>query len=180
RGFPPPHPEEHETTPAGGLRAVARDRRVWFYGFLCLLLGPLEEPFVALLLSYLQRVRGLSPGGATAIALAWSIGAMVALASTSRAGYRPTARALPRAAAIIAGAAFACVVVPWPLAIALCSAGSGFGMCRFFVAVMARIIDIRPGQLGTVSAVVTTIEFTGFLFPLAAGVVADARGITAG
>src|SRR5262249_25735871 len=84
--FPPPHPEEHDTTPAGGLRAVARDRRVWFYGFLCLLLGPLEEPFVALLLSYLQRVRGLSPGGATAIALAWSIGAMVALASTSRAG----------------------------------------------------------------------------------------------
>jgi hypothetical protein len=177
--FPPPHRGTHEASPTDGLRGILRDRRVWFSGAVALMLALLEEPFVALLLSYVERVRAMSVTGATAIALAWSVGALLALASTSRVTYRPSARALPGAAGIITCATAGCVVLPWPVAIAVCSAMSGFGICRFFVALMARIIGLRPGQLGTVGAVVSTIEFTGFVFPLATGAVADRFGLTA-
>jgi hypothetical protein len=42
------------------------------------------------------------------------------------------------------------------------------------------VLLLRPGQAGTVSAVVSTIEFAGFLIPIGIGVVVDAHGLRAG
>jgi FSR family fosmidomycin resistance protein-like MFS transporter len=163
-----------------GLREVVRDRRVWFCALVALLLGPLDEPFLAFLIADLERRRGLTPESATAIALAWTAGTMLALATTSRAGFRPAARDLTRYACVLAVAAAAAAVAPIAVAVAASVLVFGFATGRFFVALMTRILDLRPGQLGTVYAVISAVEFAGFVFPLGAGVIADALGIAIG
>ncbi len=56
----------------------------------------------------------------------------------------------------------------------------GFGIIGFWTALQARVLKLRPGQAGTVSAVVSTIEFSGFLIPIGIGIVVDAHGLRAG
>jgi predicted MFS family arabinose efflux permease len=56
----------------------------------------------------------------------------------------------------------------------------GFGIIGFWTALQARVLKLRPGQAGTVSAVVSTIEFSGFLIPIGIGMLVDAHGLRAG
>jgi hypothetical protein len=56
----------------------------------------------------------------------------------------------------------------------------GFGIIGFWTALQSRVLLLRPGQAGTVSAVVSTIEFAGFLIPIGIGVVVDEHGLHAG
>jgi predicted MFS family arabinose efflux permease len=170
---------EHERM-REGLLEVIRDRRVWFCGVVAMLMGPLDEPFLAFLLASLERTRDLSTVAATTIALAWTIGSFVALAITSRPGFRTPPRDFVWFCAVVALAAAGCVLAPSPLLVAVCALVFGYAFCRFFVALMTRILDIRPGQLGTVYAVISAVEFSGFLLPLGAGRIADAFGIGAG
>ena len=160
--FPPPHAHEKGRA-RDGLREVVRDRRVWFCAIASLLLGPLDEPFLAFLIADLERARGQSTAIATAVALAWTAGSMLALATSSRPGYRPTRRTLPRYAALLSASAAGCAIAPAPLGVAACAFVFGFAVGRFFIALMTRILDLRPGQLGTVYAVISAIEFTGFV-----------------
>jgi hypothetical protein len=39
---------------------------------------------------------------------------------------------------------------------------------------------LRPGQTGTVKAVISTVEFAGFGLPIAYGAIADAHGVATG
>jgi len=177
--IPAPRTFEHERA-RDGLREVVRDRRVWFCAMVALLLGPLDEPFLAFLIADLEGGRGMSTEAATAIAAAWTLRSLIALATTSRAGYRCGQRALPRTAALLAAAAAGCAVAPAPFGVAACAFVFGFASGRFFIALMTRILGLRPSQLGTVYAVISAVEFTGFLLPLAAGVLADTYGVGAG
>ena len=115
--FPPPHAHENGRA-RDGLRDVVRDRRVWFCAIASLLLGPLDEPFLAFLIADLERARGQSTAIATAVALAWTAGSMLALATSSRPGYRPNGRALPRYAALLSASAAGCAIAPAPLGVA--------------------------------------------------------------
>ena len=131
--IPAPRAHEHERA-RDGLREVVRDRRVWFCAMVALLLGPLDEPFLAFLIADLEGGRGMSTEAATAIAVAWTLGSLIALATTSRAGYRCGPRALPRTAALLAAAAAGCAVAPAPFGVAACAFAFGFAAGRFFIA----------------------------------------------
>jgi predicted MFS family arabinose efflux permease len=179
--FPAPHPRAPDDGSARAhLAEIVRDRRVWLVGVLALLLGPLDEDYFAFLIAYLRHDHGLGEAGATAVAMLSVVGTFAGFASTSRPGYSPGPRALPGAAAALAGAAVVAAVVPSVVAIGACTFVIGAAMARFWVALKARSLALRPRERGSVQAVVTTIEYSGFALPLAAGALADAFGVRAG
>jgi hypothetical protein len=56
----------------------------------------------------------------------------------------------------------------------------GLSSAAFYATLQAHILALRPGQAGSVSAVVGLIGMAGMGFPLAAGAVSDAVGLAAG
>ncbi len=88
--FPPPSRPDR---PIRALRPVLHDPRVWYCGLLALILGPLQHPFTAFLIAYLERDRGAPAAVATAVPIAWVIGSVTAAAASSRRGTRPGNRA---------------------------------------------------------------------------------------
>jgi MFS family permease len=174
--LPPPthHPEIGGVR--DGLRDIVRMPAVWWVGLCALLVSPLDEPFLAFLIAKLQRADGMSLAAATAISMATIIGTAFGFGLTSRLR-EPS---LMRGAALITVGALVAGLAPWPPVIVAGSLLFGFGLARSWMAIKLRAIAIWPARRGTVSAVVSTIEFTGFVLPLVAGVVADSYGLTAG
>jgi MFS family permease len=174
--LPPPthHPE------IGGvrdsLREIVRTPAVWWVGVCALLVGPLDESFLAFLIAKMQRADGLSLQAATAIAMATIVGTAAGF------GLAPRLRtpALTRGAALLTVGALVAGLASWPVVIVAGALVFGFGLARSWMAVKIRAIAIWPERRGTVDAVVSTIEFTGFVLPFLAGVVADHYGLTAG
>jgi fucose permease len=159
---------------------VLRDRRIWYLGALATLLGPLDEDFLAFLIAYLERGRGLSPSLSTAVASASVVGTLVGFASTSRAGYRASRSTLRNHAATAAFAAVVAAAVPSVPVVAAAVFVFGFAVARYWIALKTRIVATHPGRVGAVHAVVSTIELSGFVLPLLAGALADAFGVRAG
>ncbi|MCU1426154.1 MAG: transporter [Actinomycetia bacterium] len=180
--LPAPRDRSHPDAPERPLRAlldVARDRRVWFFAALATLLGPLDEPFLAFLIAFAERHRSMSASGAVALAMCSVVGSVVGfgLRAVRRTG--PTGT-LTRPAVVMACAAAALVVVPWVPGLVVAAFAFGAALAAFWNTADARILSLRPGQAGTVKAVITTLEFGAFGLPIAYGAVADARGMTAG
>jgi MFS family permease len=159
-----------------GLREVVRTPAVWWVGLCALLVSPLDESFLAFLIAKLQRVNGMSLEAATTLAIATILGTALGFGLTPR--LRDAS--LARSAVMITVGALVAGLAPWPPIIVAGSLLFGFGLARAWMAVKIRAIAIWPERRGTVSAVVSTIEFTGFVLPLLAGVVADRYGLTAG
>jgi predicted MFS family arabinose efflux permease len=178
--FPPPPPRVHGESVRNALGPIIRDRRVWYFGALALLLGPLDEDTFAFLLAYLQRDVGVSSAVATAIASASIVGALVGFVTTSRRGYRPPARALRSEAIVIAVSLIAAVVVGNLAVLAMAELVFGFAVARYWIALKTQIVQLNPQRVGSVNAVVSTIEFSGFLLPVLAGRLADTFGVRAG
>ncbi|GIU88253.1 MAG: hypothetical protein KatS3mg009_2768 [Acidimicrobiia bacterium] len=176
---PPPDRRDGERT-GDGVRIVLRDRRVRYLGALAMLLGPLDEDFLAFLIAYLERGRNLSPALATTAATASVVGMLVGFASTSRAGYRESRSTLRDHAAATAVAAVVAAAVPSVPVVATAVFVFGFAVARSWIALKTRIVATHPGRVGAVHAVVSTIEFGGFVLPLLAGALADAFGVRAG
>jgi MFS family permease len=174
--LPPPsaHPEIGGVR--DGLRDIVRTPAVWWVGLCALLVSPLDESFLAFLIAKLQRTNGMSLEAATAIAMATIIGTAVGFGLTPRLR-EPS---LVRGAALITVGALIAGLALWPPLIVAGSLVFGFGIARGWMAIKIRAIAIWPERRGTVSAVVSTIEFTGFVLPLVAGIVADQYGLTAG
>jgi hypothetical protein len=128
------------------------------------------------LIAKLQRTNGMSLEAATAIAMATIVGTAIGFGLTPR--LRESS--LVRGAAMITVGSVIAGLAPWPPIIVIGSLLFGFGLARAWMAVKIRAIAIWPARRGTVSAVVSTIEFTGFVLPLVAGIVADRYGLTAG
>ena len=176
--LPPPHRHEEQEAPHRALASIIRDRRVWIFGVMAMLLSPLDEPFLAFLIAHLQRTDGMSRTIATAIAMLTVVGAFVgALEQARRAPPNPP---LVRPALLVAAAVTSIALAPTAVLVLPGALVFGFGMIGFWTALQARVLLLRPGQAGTVSAVVSTIEFTGFVIPIAVGVVVDAHGLRAG
>jgi predicted MFS family arabinose efflux permease len=175
--LPPPVDDHEREHPARALLTVTRDRRVWFYAGVALLLGPLDEPFLAFLIAFARDVRSLSSAAAVAIAMCSVAGSVVGFARRTSSA---TATPLVRPATVMAAAAVVLVVLPWPLTMAAAAFVFGLGLASFWNTAQAQILQLRPGQTGTVKAVITTIEFAAFGLPIAYGAVADAMGVAAG
>ncbi|MGH8977754.1 MAG: MFS transporter, partial [Acidimicrobiia bacterium] len=177
--FPPPRPHlDH--SPRDGLRLIVRDPRVWYFGVLALLLGPLDEDALAFLIAYLERDHGLSVAAANAVAAASVVGALIGFVSTSRHGYRPPARAMRNQMAVIAASLFAAVLVANVWVIVAAEFVFGFAVARYWIALKTRIVQLYPDRVGSVNAVVSTIEYSAFLLPVFAGYLADTFGVRAG
>jgi predicted MFS family arabinose efflux permease len=180
--IPAPTAAAHAHTgerPMRALAAVARDRRVWFYAALAVLLGPLDEPFLAFLIAYAERDRSLPAPAAVALAMCSVAGSVVGYGFHGLRRHGPGAT-LTRPAAAMAAAAALIVVVPWVPLIGLAAFAFGVALASFWIVAQARILTLRPGQTGSVKAVISTIEFAAFGLPVLYGVAADAYGVRAG
>jgi len=176
--LPPPHRHAEQEAPHRALASIVRDRRVWIFGVMAMLLSPLDEPFLAFLIADLQRTDGLSRTVATAIALLTVVGAM--LGALEQARRAPPTPPLLRPALLVAGAVTSIALAPTALLVLPGALVFGFGIIGFWTALQSRVLLLRPGHAGTVSAVVSTIEFAGFVIPISIGAVVDAHGLRAG
>jgi predicted MFS family arabinose efflux permease len=180
--LPPPqrsaHGQEHDR-PARALRAVMADRRVWFYALVAVLLGPLDESLLAFLIAFAQEQRGLSPTVALVLAMGTIVGAIVVFAVRALRPIDPVGSLVPSAVAM-AVTTVALVVFGSTAAMAGAAFAFGAAIAAFWAHLHPRILLLRPGQTGTVKAVISTVEFLGFGLPIAYGAVADAHGVTAG
>ena len=177
--FPPPPAPLDGHRVRDSVKAVTRDRRVWWCASVALLLGPLDEPFLAFLIAHLERNQGLDAWLATAIVVASVAGNLLGFVQTGRAGHVPGPNALRRNAAVLALTTVIAVTAPWPFVVVAIFV-SGWATAHFFIALMDRIVTLHPGRLGTVQAAVTTVEFSGFALIIAFGAAADAFGVAAG
>jgi hypothetical protein len=159
---------------------VLRDPAVWYYGGVALLAGALQQPFVAYVVAFAERDRGLTPVVATAMVTGWVGGAAVAAARASRIASRARASGLSRHAVLLLAGTTSALVVPWAPAIAVGIAVNGFAMTRLVLALKGRLVASHPGRVGGAFAVVATIEYAGFGLPLVAGRLADAYGVRIG
>ncbi len=176
--LPAPHHDEDRPAPHRALASIVRDRRVWVYGLMAMLLGPLDEPFLAFFIARLERADGLSAPIATGIAMLTIIGAL--LGSLDQARRAPPVPPLARPAVLVAGGVTSIALAPTAVLVLPGALVFGFGLIGFWTALQSRVLLLRPGQAGTVSAVVSTIEFAGFLIPVGIGAVVDAHGLRAG
>ncbi|HEX6568272.1 MAG TPA: MFS transporter [Acidimicrobiales bacterium] len=173
--FPPPHPRDDGHSVRGAVRSVASDPVVWLAGSVTMLLGPLDEPLLAFLIAHLEHARGLTAAGATLIASFSVAGAFVGYATLRRRD-----GLLPADATLLAAAVSGLVVAPGPVVASVASLLVGTFLVRVWIDVQARVLTVRPGQAGTVKAVVTVVETIGWVLPLLAGAVADRVDVTAG
>jgi predicted MFS family arabinose efflux permease len=171
--------EQPHESPARALRSVAADRRVWFYALVALLLGPLDESLLAFLIAFAQDERGLSSTVALLLAMSTILGAIATF--TVRA-LRPTDPVGSLAPSTVAMAVTTVALLWFSSTLAMAAAAFAFGsaIAAFWAHLHPRILVLRPGQTGTVKAVISTVEFLGFGLPIAYGAVADAHGVTAG
>ena len=177
---PPPDHPHRARRPWHGLRPVLHDPGVWYYGGVALLAGALQQPFVAYVVAFAERDRGLSAVVATAMVTGWVAGAAVAAAGSSRIASRGPSSGLSRHTVLLLAGTTSALVVPWAPAIAAGIAVNGFAMTRLVLALKGRLVASHPGRIGGAFAVVATIEYAGFGLPLIAGRLADAYGVRVG
>jgi MFS family permease len=179
-GFPPPHAHAEHNSMRATLTPIARDPRVWYFGVLAMLLGPLDEHALAFLIAYLERDVHASTATATAIASASIVGALLGFLTTSRPGYRPPERAMLNESILIAISLVAAVALRSVAVILVAEFVFGYAVARYWIALKTRIVGLHPQRVGSVNAVVSTIEYSGFLFPILAGHLADEFGVRVG
>lgn len=170
--LPPPRAEVRAAGAREGLRAALRSPWVWYLGVIAFLAAPLDEALLAFVIADLQQAHGLGTGAATAIASLSIVGTLVGFATVSRHTSLVADVALATTSVVLLA------LGPVPV-IAVAAFAFGIGLGRTWVVVHTRVLSVMPGRGGTVSAVVSTIEFTGFVLPLLAGRAADHAGVRA-
>jgi MFS family permease len=178
--LPAPAARPHGHSARDGLRPIVRNPEVWYLGVLALLLGPMDEHALAFLIAYLEQDFGASTAAATSVALASVAGSVIGFLSTSRRGYRPSERTMRNQALLLALTTIASVAVHSIGVIVVAEFVFGIAIARYFIALKTRIVGLYPDHVGSMNAVISTIEFSGFVLPLVAGRIADAFGVRAG
>ncbi len=180
--LPLPAPARAEAGPrvGHGLRTIARDGRVWYFGVIALLMGMLQQPFVAFVVAYAHQTLGASTTVTTVLAATWIVGVVAATTRASRSRNDARTFRLRTSAAIVGAGVLAATVVPSAAAIAVAIAACAFGVSTLTLTVKSRVVELHPGLVGSAFALVSTIEFAGFFVPIGFGRVADAHGVHAG
>jgi MFS family permease len=180
--LPLPRPARAETGPrvAHGLRRVGRDRRVWYFGLVALLMGMLEQPFAAFVVAYAHQALGASTTVTTILVATWIIGVVAATTRASRGRHDPRDIRLRTSALVVVVGVLTATVVPLTAAVAAGIVACAFGISTLTLSVKSRVVELHPGLVGSAFALVSTIEFAGFFVPIGFGRVADAHGVQAG
>jgi predicted MFS family arabinose efflux permease len=179
--FPPPHRAPDDAQPGLRLLALLTDGRVLLMAVIMGLFALLDEPLLAFLIAYLDRVAGYGPG----LAVILSAGALVG----GLAGHSLAGRLIPAAApgrVLVPTALAATLSLPVmafePQAWLVVAGGLVFGLTGavFYTALQSLVLTLRPGQAGSTGAVVSAIGLAGAGFPALVGLAADAWGLAAG
>jgi predicted MFS family arabinose efflux permease len=179
--FPPPRPPGHLPNPFAGVLAIMLDRGVLLLALIMGLFSLLDEPLVGFLIAFLEHDRHQTAAIANAVVLVWVGGHLGGFSLYERLVGQSSAGSILRATAIVMAlslpiAIFAPVLtVQMPAALVF-----GLSSAVFYATLQAHILALRPGQAGSVSAVVGLIGMAGMGFPLAAGALSDTVGLAAG
>ncbi len=178
--LPPPPPPQggNEDSPGPTVMAVVRDPAVWLLGLVGLLMGPFDEPLVGFTVALLEQERGASTAAATVVAFVGLSGGLLTYAVLAR-RLEGTGddRVLLGGVALMTAGAVAVATVPVLAAVALAAFVASVGLNLAWLALQHRSLTVRPGQVGTTKAVLSSIEFGGFWLPVAIGALADAAGL---
>jgi predicted MFS family arabinose efflux permease len=181
---PLPPPDRSRTTehpgPRSKVTAVLMDPAVWLLGLIGLLMGPFDEPLVGFTIALLEQERGASAGAATLVAVVGLSGGLLTFTVLARRLERcPDDLLLGVGVVLMTGGAVTIAVLPLVPAVAVAAFAASIGLNLAWLAVQHRQLTVRPGQVGTTKAVLSTIEFCGFWIPVAVGAVADSAGLVA-
>ena len=178
RAEPIPAPvRDEEASVIGGVLQVIRDRRVWVLAAAEAVISIVDEPYLAFMILFLERTRGLPMSVAALVATADLAGSAVGSYFAPRLVHSP--RRLLVCGVCLPGAITVLVLVP-NLEVQLAAAAvSGVCAAALWVAIQGATLGLRPGQAGTTSAVVSSIALPAYAFPVLVGAIADGAGLTA-
>jgi predicted MFS family arabinose efflux permease len=175
RPLPPPKPADEEQSVLGALLAVARDRRVIVAGLLVAVIVAFDDTFIGFAMAFLITAQDMSPVVATVATGAGMAGGVAAAAWASRTtgrrvGLRTCALALTAGVLLL-------VLFPTAATAALSMALVGAAVNLAWIILQARYMTLRPGQVGTTSAVAEAVSQLGVTTPLVTGLLADKVGL---
>ena len=179
--LPPPHPAERRQRPLAGVLAVLADPDVLLLAVAMGLFALLDEPLMAFLIAFQEHVRHQTPALANTLILAWTAGELAAFALYERIVGERGLKTVLVAATLVVGVSLAAggrVAGARNRAAGHGAVRRGGG--RFYVTLDAKILGLRLGQTGSVSAAVSLIGMVGMGFPAVVGATSDAFGLAAG
>ena len=146
-------------------------------GLFCLL----DEPLIAFLIAFQERVRHRTAASPTGLSWPGRLGEIVGLCAYERIVGERGLKTVLVAGALVVGVSLATAVLA-PVLVVELPAMALFGAAAgvFYVTLDARILSLRPGQTGSLSAAVSLIGMVGMGFPAVVGAVSDAFGLAAG
>ena len=172
--------DQDEGPRASRLAGVLKDPAVWALGLIGLLMVPFDEPLVGFTIALLEQDRGASAAVATIVAFVGIAGGVLAFTVLARRFEGvPDGRLLAGSVAAMVAGAVTIAVVPVLTVTALAALVASVGLNLAWLATQHRALTLRPGQVGTTSAVLGMIESTGMWIPIGIGLVADQAGLTA-
>jgi predicted MFS family arabinose efflux permease len=175
RPLPRPSPPEEEQSALSALWTVAKDRRVIVAGLLVAVVVAFDDTFIGFAMAYLISDHGLSPVVATVATGAGMAGGVAAAAWASRTTGRRVS--LRTCAIVLAAGVFLLLAFPTAPTAAVAMALVGAAVNLAWIILQARYMTLRPGQVGTTSAVAEAVSQIGVTTPLITGVLADQTGL---
>ncbi len=156
---------------------ILRHRAIWWLGAAALIGNPLDEPFLATLLAFVERDRAISGGAAQLLGAAFVAGGLsVYTVLVRHLEARHISTVFTLAGLMMATSAFATLFVPvW--AIALVGFVHSTALNGQWLVLQAAALRVAPGREGSAGALIDSIEFVSLVVPVAFGVVAQHHGL---
>ena len=157
--------------------SVLRHRAIWWLGVAALIGNPLDEPFLATLLAFVERDRAISGGAAQLLGAAFVVGGLsVYTVLVRHLEARHISTVFMLAGLMMATSAFATLFVPvW--AIALVGLMHSTALNGQWLVLQAAALRVAPGREGSAGALIDTIELVSLVVPVAFGFVAQRHGL---
>jgi predicted MFS family arabinose efflux permease len=174
RPLPKPTRREDETSAFTALLTVAKDRRVIVAGLLVAIIVAFDDTFIGFALAYLMT--DMNQTLATVATGAGMTGGVAGAMWASRTNGRRVS--LRTCALVLAAGVFLLVLAPGVVTAALAMAAVGAAVNLAWIILQARYMTLRPGEVGTTSAVAEAVSQVGVATPLVIGLLADRAGMT--
>jgi predicted MFS family arabinose efflux permease len=175
RPLPRPQPSDEEESVWRSLLSVATDRRVIVAGLLVGIIVAFDDTFIGFAMAFLIADHGLSAVVTTVATGAGMAGGVAAAAWASRTTGRRVG--LRTCALVLMAGVVLLIAVPSAVTAAIAMALVGAAVNLAWIILQARYMTLRPGQVGTTSAVAEAVSQIGVTTPLITGLLADQAGL---
>lgn len=174
--LPPPVKREEQHSALRALLLVARDRRVIVAGLLVAIISAFDDTFVGFAMAFLIADHDLGAVLVTVSTGAGLVGGVAAAAWASRTGGRRVG--LRTCSLVLTAGVVLLLALPNPVTAAVSMAAVGASVNLAWIMLQARYMTLRPGEVGTTSAVVEAVSQVGVVTPLVVGFLADRADLT--